>query len=91
MPESLTPEQRQAQQRIHDLLGELRDAVGPAGWGEDGGAPEGANVLLSEWVIMANWLDVESGEGYLTRFTSSNLQAAHRVGLLHEGLYGFGD
>ncbi len=88
----LTPEQVAAQQRIHELLSELAEAVGPSGWPEeDEGAPEGATMLLSEWVIMANWLNADDGKGFLTRFNSANLQTAHRVGLLHEGLYGFDD
>lgn len=91
MAERVTPEQREAQDRIHALLTELADAVGPAGWDGEGGAVTGSNVLLSEWVIMANWLNADDGEGYITRFASARLQSAHRVGLLHEGLYGFDD
>ena len=92
--DELSPEQKAAQTRIHDLLGELVDLVGPAAWHDDPdepGPPAGANVLLSEWVIVANWIDIEQGDGYLTRFGSAKLQSAHRVGLLHEGLYGFAD
>ena len=38
---------------------------------------------------VANWTD-SSGEGYLVRIPSANLQIHARSGLLHEGLYGFG-
>lgn len=91
MAEPLTPAQREAQERIHVLLNELAEAIGPSGWEDEPGTPPGANVLLSEWVIVANWLDASDDAGYLTRFGSANLQTAHRVGLLHEGLYGFDD
>jgi hypothetical protein len=88
----IKPEQAVAQQRIHDLLGELADLVGPAAWHDDPdepGPPAGTRMVISEWVIVANWMDIETGDGYLTRFGSHRLQSAHRVGLLHEGLYGF--
>jgi len=91
MAEQLSPAQVVAQERIHNLLGELADAIGPASWpGEEDGVAEGANVLLSEWVIVAQWMDAADGAGYTTRIGSHRLQTAHRVGLLHEGIYGFG-
>lgn len=90
MAKQLSPVQIAAQERIHNLLAELAEAIGPTSWcDEENGAPEGANVLLSEWVIVAQWMDAGDGAGYTTRIGSHRLQTAHRVGLLHEGLYGF--
>jgi hypothetical protein len=88
-------QQAAAQNRIHDLLTELADIVGP---NFDGAAaeeldvdeqPEGS-VFLGEWVMVMSWMD-EAGESFMTRIGSANLLSHHRVGLLHEGLHGFGD
>lgn len=89
-----TPEQVAAQNRIHDLLAELADQVGPRFGGEADDEldpdqqPQGA-VFLGEWVAVVSWVD-ESGQSFTTRIESANLLQHHRVGLLHEGLYGFG-
>lgn len=93
MKDGLTPEQSTARDRIHDLLVELGDLVGPAFGGqaaEELGAdemPQG-QVFLGEWVAVLSWVD-EDGEGFLTRIGSANLLGHHRAGLLHEGLHGF--
>lgn len=86
-----TPEQERAQNRVHDLLAELVDVIGPR---FDGQAeldvddmPQGS-VFLGEWVFVGSWID-ETGAGFTTRIESPNLLPHHRVGLLHEGLYGF--
>ena len=88
-----TPEQAKAQNEIHDLLAGLADVIGPRfdGQGdlEPDEMPEGS-VFLGEWVAVLSWID-EAGESFTTRITSANLLQHHRVGLLHEGLYGFGD
>lgn len=88
-----TPEQQAAQNRIHDLLAELADLIGPKFDDESGldpdELPEGS-VFLGEWVAVLSWID-ETGDSFTTRITSANLLQHHRVGLLHEGLYGFGD
>lgn len=94
MSDGLTPEQVVARDRVHDLLNELADLVGPAFSGQaandldDDQLPVG-QVFLGEWVAVMSWVD-EDGDGFLTRIGSSNLLNHHRVGLLHEGLYGFG-
>jgi hypothetical protein len=89
----LTPAQVVARDRVHDLLAELVDLVGPAFDGagdiEPGEGPVG-QVFLSEWALVASWVD-EDGDGFITRITSANLPAHHLTGLLHEGLYGFDD
>lgn len=90
-----TPDQAVARDRIHDLLAELADLIGPRwdGQTDDDLEPEDQPVgqaFISEWVLIAAWVD-EDGNGYTTRVGSANLLTHHRVGLLHEGLYGFGD
>lgn len=90
-----TPAQETAQHRIHELLSELADQVGPWGDGaaEDELEPEDqpqGQVFLSEWAAVLYWVDQE-GDGFSTRITSANLPAHHRAGLLHEGLWRFDD
>lgn len=89
MNDDLTPLQREARERVHDLLAELADVLGPGGYDgfDDGEGPTG-RVFLNGWVMMLAWVD-EEGETFLTRQGSANLPAYQRVGLLHEGLYGF--
>lgn len=92
MSSGLTPAQQAGRDRIHDLLAELADLVGPSLDGQvdddpDIDAPSG-QVFLSEWVSVMSWTD-EDGESYLTRISSANLLDHHRTGLLHEGLHGF--
>lgn len=87
----LTPTQKEAQAKVHDLLGELSTLLGPSSFpGEEDNPPAG-NWLCSEWVMIVNWMDADTGAAFLTRIGSANLQGAHRAGLLHEGLYGFDD
>lgn len=89
---SLTPSQTEAQNRIHDLLAELATLIGPDqdGQAEDRGSPvPDGSVFLNEWAIVAAWMD-ENGGTFTTRFGSASLPLHHLVGLLHEGLYGFG-
>lgn len=91
-----TVEQEKAQNRIHDLLSELVDLIGPRLDGDpDNEAidsladlPQGA-VFLNEWALVAAWMD-EDGHTFTTRWGSVRMPFHHLVGLLHEGLYGFG-
>jgi hypothetical protein len=88
----LTPEQEQARDRLHALLAELAPLLGPSGPFEDEDVPEeGAGWLLSSWALMATWVRADDGEVYLTRLGSANLPRYQRVGLFHEGIYGFDD
>lgn len=95
MSDDLTPEQREGQNRLHDLFAELTELIGPSFGGkaqeelDPDEMPEGA-VFLSEWVCVLYWLD-ETAAGFTTRIASSNLPLHHRIGLLHEALYGFDD
>ncbi len=48
--------------------------------------PKG-DLLLSEWVLMSNWVD-EEGISWTVRLNSHSLSRTHRLGMLHEGLFG---
>lgn len=84
---------RAALERVHDLLAELADLIGPA-YGatldeiDVDDLPTGS-VFLGEWAAVLSWVD-ETGEAFLTRISSVNLLGHHRDGLFHQGLYGFG-
>lgn len=90
-----TERQEWAQNRIHDLLAELAELIGPAGDGQaeedldPDEMPQGA-VLLPEWVTVMSWVD-ETGAGFTTRTMSPGLASHHLSGLLHDGLWRFGD
>lgn len=87
--DGLSPQQQAARDEVHDLLQRKADTLGP--WDEDETVgPVADNVYLDSWVLMASWTD-ENGESFLTRIPSRNLAPHARVGLLHEGLYGFED
>lgn len=91
MNDDLTPAQKEAQNRVHDLLAELAEVIGPDFDGEHGlDEPPYGSTFLSEWILVLAWVD-EAGSGFTTRIGSPNLLHHHQVGLLHEGLYGFGD
>lgn len=55
------------------------------------GPSDGDTVRLLRWVAVAGWVDLATGETVLSRFGSDGLLTHERVGLLHEGLYGFND
>lgn len=83
----LSPEQIQARSDLHDFMQARSALLGP--WDEDGD-PVGEHKYLTGWVLMAAWTD-EHGGTFLMRICSENLPGYQRVGLLHEGLYGFDD
>lgn len=85
-------EMEAARNRIHDLLAELADILGPGADGaelEAGEDPEG-QLFLSEWVIVTAWVD-ETGHSFTSRYGSPGIALHHLKGLLHEGLFGFED
>jgi hypothetical protein len=72
---------------VSELIQSNVPAFGPVRFDEEGeaaGLIEGA--LLCEWVVMASWVDPETGESVVTRHVSSNLPHHHLVGLLTAGL-----
>jgi hypothetical protein len=64
--------------------------LGPAITDEELSADESptGDVLLCEWVAVMAWID-EDGRMFTTQVTPGTMPAHHRVGLLHEALYGF--
>lgn len=59
---------------IHKALGEMEE--------------DGKMLMVGDWVLMSTVTD-EDGETTLSRLSSETCLAHARVGLLHEGLYGF--
>ena len=74
-----SPDAVDARDRVHDLLVELAELIGPAA------ASERA-VWLEEWTLVAAWVD-ERGTSHLTRLMSAHLAPHRRSGLLHAGLH----
>lgn len=85
--DGLSPGQRAAREELEQLLQRHAEHLGP--WDEDGDIDVEPPCFLDGWILVANWTD-SSGDGYLVRIPSANLPIHARVGLLHEGLYGFG-
>lgn len=88
MTRSLTPRQEDAQRRIHALLTELAEIIGPdddgqADW-EPGEAPQGT-LTLWEWGICCYWVDGASRDFY-TVLPASEMPQHHTVGLLRAAL-----
>ena len=84
----LTPRQEHAQQRIHDLLAELTEIVGPNGDGqadyEPGDVPAG-KPLLWEWVVCCCWVD-DDRQDWVTVIPAAGMLTHHVGGLLRAGL-----
>jgi hypothetical protein len=81
-----------AVERIHRVLSESGEEVGPWMQDEDG-EPDPTrpipNAMLTEWVVLMSWVDPASGRSYTTRCTSPNLPRHHEDGLLHQALFQF--
>ncbi len=90
MSDDLTAAQHGAQDRIHNLLTELADLIGPRFDDDDKGFPV-EHAALAEWVIVAAWTDLDSGDSFTTRIGSPQLAEHHRTGLLHVALHDFDD
>lgn len=75
------PEFTPPRQAIETALNEHAETIGPD-------IAHGGVMLPSEWIILTCWTDADTGESYLSGFTSENLLAHHREGLLHQCLYG---
>lgn len=75
-----------ARLEMHEELQSHATALGPFG-DADGFEPDPADSwALTEWVTVASWTNLATGDSRLTRLSSSNLLAHHRNGLLHEAL-----
>lgn len=84
----LTPRQENAQQRIHELLTELVEVIGPAGDGlaeyEPGDEPSGKPTLW-EWVVVGCWVD-DDRKDFVTVVPAAGMLSHHAVGLLRAAL-----
>lgn len=83
MPEP-APAQKAAQERIHALLTELAEIVGPNGWdlADSDDRPTGKPTLW-EWVTVCNWVDDEQ-QDWVTIIPASGMLTSHITGLLRD-------
>jgi hypothetical protein len=83
-----TPRQEGAQQRIHELLAELGEIIGPSGDGqaeyEPGDEPSG-NPTLWEYVVVCCWVD-DDRKDFVTMVPAAGMLDHHAVGLLRAAL-----
>jgi hypothetical protein len=83
-----TPRQRDAQRRIHELLAELVDIIGPSGDGqadyEPGDEPTG-NPTLWEYVVVCCWVD-DNTKDFVTAIPAAGMLTHHATGLLQAAL-----
>jgi hypothetical protein len=79
MADNLTTEQAQARSEIHEAIASRAEQLGPMN--EDGDETVVGACLLSEWVLVSNWVD-EAGETWTVTLSSENLIRTHRIGLL---------
>jgi hypothetical protein len=88
----LTPRQEAAQQRVHELLAELVEIIGPNSDGlvdyEPGEEPSGAPTLW-EWCVVCCWVD-DDRKDFITVVPAAGMLNHHTVGLLRAAL-AYGD
>ena len=83
---SPTPRHAHAQRRIHELLAELADIIGPGG--DDLTDPEdrpSGRPTLWEWVTVCCWVD-DDRQDWMTVIPAAGMLTHHVVGLLRAGL-----
>jgi hypothetical protein len=93
MPElERTPSFDAARNRLENLVREISDDIGPHRLDEDGDDTEELipNVMLSQWCLVAAWIDPVDGECYITR-CNPHAPVYQINGLLQEALDGFGE
>jgi hypothetical protein len=75
-----------ARAELHAEIQQRANAIGPTD-DDDFVAEPGDMWMLSEWVLVANWVNVNDGNSRLVRLGSPDLLSHHRAGLLHEALF----
>lgn len=70
-----------AQQRLHKAISEEYNLVGPKDDPDIAG-----DCLLSEWVLVANWVD-ENNDAWTVTLSSPGLSRTGKIGLLCSHLY----
>jgi hypothetical protein len=53
-------------------------------------APPGAELLLSEWVVVMNWVDQNDGNCLISCHSNIGSLVSHAKGLLHMALHNAG-
>ncbi len=85
------PKLTELQRRAIDVLGataqSLVEEIGPHWDGQEDEPVEAKQALLTEWVLMAAWVDPDDGETYRTFVHPPDQPAHHTKGLLWEGLH----
>lgn len=75
-----------ARSELHDAIQQRANVIGPTD--DDEFPPEDGDLwMLTEWVLVANWTNVNDGNSRMVRLGSPDLLAHHRSGLLHDGLF----
>ena len=77
-----------AQQRLHKVLAELRDVIGPGPADPAGDGPSGKPTLW-EYVVVCCWLD-DDRQDWVTLVPAAGMLTHHVSGLLRAGL-AYGD
>ena len=83
-----TARQEHAQQRIHELLAELAEIIGPSCDGQAGYEPADAparKATLWEYVVVCCWVD-DDRQDWVTVIPAAGMLTHHTVGLLRAGL-----
>lgn len=82
-----TSRQEDAQRRIHELLAELADIVGPNldGIGYEPGDGPSGNPTLWEYVVVGCWVD-DDRQDWVTVVPAAGMLTHHVLGLLRAGL-----
>lgn len=70
-----------AQERLHKAIAAEYALVGP----KDDPDIKG-NCLLSEWVLVANWVD-EDNDAWTVTLSSPGLSRTGKIGLLHSDMF----
>jgi hypothetical protein len=82
---------------IHEAIQKHVESIGPKRCpAEDGGECTGdihdeshestKNAMLSEWVVVMNWTDVDTGRSYSTQLSAPQMLRTHAVGLMYDWL-----
>lgn len=82
-----TTAQTESVNRIHDAIAREFAVMGPGfeDHDDENEQPSG-QCLLSEWVIVSNWVD-EENDTFTVTFGSHGLSRTHRIGLLDSHLH----
>ena len=71
--------------RVEELIRELATELGPrldeqGGFDEDGDVP--TTLLPTEWCLVVNWSDLDSGTSFVSQYGPHHQLKSHEIGLL---------